>query len=604
MEEKTSGARDRSTRPDGEGDSLQEAKRRSPRRKVVTLVLVFVVVWLGWSSWTLYRAGSHAATGRDILIELGTIDPLAVDLQDVSDQVDVAETELRIADGMLGHAALRPLGVLPVVGRQIKSSDSLVDASLELTGALRPIFDEVNDVQAAGAQQLDRMQFLATMGTLLEDLRQTMATVDFGPDQHLLASLAESREDGVVALGELSVLTEQALVGVIGLESLLADGEFLLLVGSPSETQAAGGMPLSVGKLRTNAGNLELVSIEASEDLFPVGGSSVVDPDIAVQWGFLQPGNDFRKLPLTPRFEQYVGPEALTMWKAATGEQLRGTFYIDPLALEAVLRVVGDIEVEGERYGSDNVADYLLSDQYETFSDAIGDERLERRDRLAGIAGAAFEALGTRPWDPVLLLRELVSAASERHIQAYSTVEAEQTLWRQVGVAGEINGDEMLVGLMNLGGNKLDPYLNVDVVVDPVLSEDGIELRASMRIINRATSDLPEYVLGLWERNGGLAPGGYIGRVVVFAPAATTSIEFADDQPFEAYGRDGPLAMAAVRVYVPPGTDLNFEFTVFMEAGADEVTVLPSSRVPNVAWRWGDTTFQDQQPRPMPLPHQ
>ena len=60
--------------------------------------------------------------------------------------------------------------------------------------------------------------------------------------------------------------------------------------------------------------------------------------------------------------------------------------------------------------------------------------------------------------------------------------------------------------------------------------------------------------------------------------------------------------MAAVEVYVPPGTDLNFDFTVFMTEGASEVTVLPSARVPNVAWRWGDTTFQDEQPRPMPLP--
>ncbi|MEZ5379054.1 MAG: DUF4012 domain-containing protein [Acidimicrobiales bacterium] len=582
--------------------------RWASRRRVVFGALSLVVLWLGWSTWTLYRAGTHAATGRDILLELGTIDPLAADLDEVADQIDLAESELRIADRHLAKVAIRPLGVLPVIGRQLESGNALVDASLELTGALRPIFAEVNEVQAGGAQELDRMQFLDTMGVLLAELRSTMDTIDFGPDHHLLASLADSRQDGVVALEELAVLADQAAVGVTGLESLLADGEFLLIVGSPSETQAASGMPLSVGTLATHDGDLQLLTINASENLFPISGSQVIDPDIAARWGFLKPGNDFRKLPLTPRFEDYVGPEALTMWEASAGEQLRGTFYIDPIALEAVLRVVGDIEVEGERFGADNVVDYLLSDQYSTFSDADDDERLERRDRLAGIAGAAFEALGTRPWDPVLLLRELVSAADAGHIKAYSTVASEQALWRQVGVAGEIDGDEMLVGLMNLGGNKLDPYLNVDVVVDPVRTDEGIELRASMRIINRATPDLPEYVLGLWERNGGEQAGGYIGRVVVFAPAATTRIEFPADMPFEAYGRDGPLGMAAVAVYVPPGTDRNFEFTVFLDdevladAGVSEITVLPSGRVPNVAWRWGDTTFQDQQPRPMPLP--
>lgn len=582
----------------GEGPSGSSFLRRYRFR----IVAVVMLIWLALSGWTLYRAGTHAATGRDILIELGTIDPLAVDLQEVSDEVDTAESELGIADRMLGRFYLRPLDFLPVIGRQLDSGDSLVDASLELTGALRPIFDEVNEVQASGAQQLDRMEFLDTMDRLLRDLDTTIDTVDFGPDQHLLASLAESRNDGVVALSELSMLTDQALVGVAGLESLLADGEFLLIVGSPSETQAAGGMPLSVGKLVTDAGQLTLASIQASEFLFPVDNRVVLDDDINEQWGFLQPGNDFRKLPLTPRFEDYVGPQGLTMWEAATGEQLRGTFYIDPIVLEAVLRVVGDIDVDGERFGADNAVDYLLSDQYATFTDSVGDERLERRDRLAGIAGAAFEALGSRPWDPVLLLRELVSAASERHIQAYSTVEAEQTLWRQVGVAGDIEGDELMVGLMNLGGSKLDPYLNVDVVVDPVRTDEGIELRASMRIINRADRELPEYVLGLWERNGALEAGGYVGRVVVFAPAATTRIEFEPGMDLEAYGRDGILGMASTRVYVAPGTDYNFDFTIFMEPGDDEVTVLPTARVPNVAWRWGETTFLDQQPRPMPLP--
>ncbi len=583
--------------------SVPERTKPRGRRRILLGVLCVFVLWLGWTSLTLYRAGTHAATGRDILLELGTIDPLAVDLQEVADQVDIAEDELRTADEMLGRMVVKPLEILPVIGRQLESGNALVDTSLELTSSLQPIFAEVNRVQAGGAQELDRMQFLETMGTLLADLRVAIDTADFGPDHHLLASLADSRNDGVVGLGELSVLTEQARVGVVGLESLLADGEFLLIVGSPSETQAAAGMPLSVGKLVTQDGDLRLASINASENLFPVAGSRVIDDDIADRWGFLKPENDFRKLPLTPRFEEYVGPEALTMWQASTGESLRGTFYIDPIALEAVLRVVGDIEVDGERFGADNVVDYLLSDQYATFSDAVGDERLDRRDRLAGIAGAAFEALGTRPWDPVLLLRELVSAAEAGHIKAFSTVDSEQALWRQVGVAGVIDGDEMLVGLMNMGGSKLDPYLNVDVVVDPVRTAEGVELRTSMRIINRATTDLPDYVLGLWERNGAESAGGYIGRVVVFAPGATTRIEFGDEMELEAYGRDGALGMAAVRVYVPPGTDRNFEFTVFMEAGADEVTVLPSGRVPNVAWRWGDTTFQDQQPRPMPLPN-
>ena len=571
-------------------------------RRIVTAVTVLVVAWLCWSIWTVYSAGTHAATGRDILIELGVVDPLAADLGEVSVQIDIAERELKIAERGMNQWQVRPLTVLPVVGRQLESGNSLVDASLELTGALRPIFDEVNAVQAGGAQELDRMAFLSSMGVLLADLQRTMEAVDFGPDHHLMSGLAESRQDGVIALEQLQELTTQAIVGVEGLQSVLTDGEYLLLIGSPAETQASAGMPLSVGTLQTVDGDLQLVSVQAAGDLFPIANSPVIDDDIQRRWGFLKPGNDLRKLLITPRFEDYVGPAGLSMWQAATGEELRGTFYLDPVVLEAVLRVVGDIEVEGERYGADNVVDYLLFDQYVAFSDADSDERLARKDRLAGIAGAAFEGLSTRPWDPVLLLRELVSAANGGHIQAYSTIEVEQRLWRQVGVAGVIDGDELMVGIMNVGGNKLDPYLNVDVVVEPVLVDDVVELRVSMRIINRGSAELPGYVIGLWDRNGSPDPGGYSGRVVVFAPAATTSIEFEPGMDLDSYGRDGPLALASTRVYVAPGTDLNFDFTIQMTPGASSVTVLPSARIPNTNWRWGDTTFQDREPRVMPLP--
>ena len=106
------------------------------------------------------------------------------------------------------------------------------------------------------------------------------AEVDFGPDQHLFDGLADSRADGVTALAELEVLVGQARVGVIGLRSVLADGSYLMLIGSPAEMQASGGMPLSVGRLDTSDGNFVLREVTASEFLLPGESTPVVDPDI------------------------------------------------------------------------------------------------------------------------------------------------------------------------------------------------------------------------------------------------------------------------------------------------------------------------------------
>ncbi len=585
-----------------DADPADTRRRPRRRRRWVLVVLALVVGWIAALTVTLVQAAGHASTGRDLLVELGTVDPLTADLAGVHDDVVVAETELRAADRLLGRPVVAPLSVLPVLGRQLEAGNRQVDASLELTAALRPLLTEILAVQETGAAQLDRIEFLGTLDGHLARLESTMAGVDFGPEEHLFDGLADSRADGVTALAELEVLVGQARVGVIGLRSVLLDGTYLMLIGSPAEMQAAGGMPLSVGRLDTSDGNFVLREVTASEFLLPGESTPVVDPDIAEHWSFLRPGNDFRKLPLTPRFEDYVGPQALTMWQSMTGEQLDGVFAIDPLVLEAVLGVVGDIEVDGVRFGADNVVDYLLSEQYEAFSDADDDEREERRDRLAGIAGQTFEALGSRPWDPVALLGELVSAANGRHILAYSTVAEEQQLWRQVGVAGVVEGDEVLVGLMNLGGNKLDPYINVDVATDVVSTDDGgVELQIGMRLINRASGDLPDYIVGLWEENGALDAGGYVARLVVFGPSTTTEIEFGGDPPLEVYGRDGLLGVAATRIYVPPGSDLTLDIVIRLAPGLDTVTVLPTGRVPNVAWRWNETTFLDQEPRVMAL---
>ena len=50
--------------------------------------------------------------------------------------------------------------------------------------------------------------------------------------------------------------------------------------------------------------------------------------DLAARWGWLEPGQDWRNLALTPNFDE-VGPVAVSMWKAVKHQQVDGVIMID-----------------------------------------------------------------------------------------------------------------------------------------------------------------------------------------------------------------------------------------------------------------------------------
>ncbi len=106
------------------------------------------------------------------------------------------------------------------------------------------------------------------------------------------------------------------------------------------------------------------------------------------------------------------------MWPAARGQEVDGVLALDVIALQALLRATGPIQVEGEQLDADNVVQNLLHDQYVGLDlDAPANQEV-RRERLAGVARAALEALERPELDGRLLAEELAAAARGRHLLA------------------------------------------------------------------------------------------------------------------------------------------------------------------------------------------
>ena len=168
-------------------------------------------------------------------------------------------------------------------------------------------------------------------------------------------------------------------------------------------------------------------------------------------------------------------------------------FSLDVYALEALIGVIGPIEVVGapEPLTGANAAEFLLVDQY------LEEDQAARGDMLQTVTNRAVDRLlHDAPPDPLELGKAMAPLARERRVLAWSRHDEEQQLFASVGLDGSLRSDRghmISVAVVNGGGNKIDTFLahEVDVVEGP----EGPQIR--LELANQApASGLPRYLIG------------------------------------------------------------------------------------------------------------
>ena len=101
-------------------------------------------------------------------------------------------------------------------------------------------------------------------------------------------------------------------------------------------------------------------------------GAVPVTGDLEANWGWLQPGVDWRNLGLTPQFD-VNGPLAARMWQAVTGQRVDGVMAVDVATLQQFLQVTGPVTLpDGTSLNAGDVVQYLTHDQYAGLTDQRG----------------------------------------------------------------------------------------------------------------------------------------------------------------------------------------------------------------------------------------
>ncbi|MCU1377348.1 MAG: hypothetical protein JWN29_331 [Acidimicrobiales bacterium] len=571
------------------------------RRRWLLVAGLLVVAWAVGAGMLLARAASALGEGRDAArAARDGVDASA--LADGRSLPDLRRARDRFgaARSATGNPILLPLRVLPVVGRQLRSVHALAGAAHEVSDAaveaVTTAHQVLRDPKGGGPARVDEVRILSQ--AVSTAARRVNAVVDLGPRQGLVRPLADARNELARHLTDArQTLSDAAAGSAAGLRLLEGPRRYLVIAANNAEMRAGSGMWLSGGVLTTGGGRLDLgdvapLYLQADP---PDGAAAIEDRDLADRWDALwHPNWDWRGLMVSPRMPASAAL-GLEMWRAAGQEPIDGVLVIDPVAVAAVVRATGPVEVAGRTVTADEIVPLLLHDQYRQFN-ADRREQDDRREALGAIANAAFAKLDEGGWSPATLAGELAAAVGGRHLLAWSADPVEQRGWVAAGLDGDLRSDSLLVSVLNRGGNKLDWFLPADaeLVTRPVGSDTEVTVR--LRFDNRTPSGLPRYVSGPTPGQP-WPPGRYVGLVTVNVPGAATDVTIDGVPRPVVAGRDGAARVVATELQLDAGASKDVTVRFRLAGPHGSLRVEPSARVPGITWRHGTKTWEDSRRR-------
>jgi hypothetical protein len=426
---------------------------------------------------------------------------------------------------------LRIAGLAPQVSRQRTGVLVLVEDAQVGVNASRQLLNTVGEF--AGQTALDQGAVpLTGLPHLQSALRQTgreLQRID-GTTAGLWPSLASARRrlDDVTRRMSNSLLEGADALGAT--RSLMgSDGPRRYLVGIQNNSEMRDqGMVLSYAILRVDAGRLTVERTGPINDFIldrpvdlalPAGTQAAFGSQNPLRlW---QNANATADWPLTARTMSL-------MYRQATGTDVDGVMVIDVPGLAAILRVVGAVDnpITNEPITADNVGRVVLHDFYERPPE--GDQGL-RKERLGEVAASIIDKMTTGRHDVVALAQELGGAAAGGHFRLWSGNDAEERVFRRVGLGGgpaERRPDRTFhVSVQNASSSKLDYFQRQRARFEVYVTEAGTAVvRAELTLINTAPKNAqPSYQLG----PGGATqkkPGEYPARIYFWGPRGGSQV--------------------------------------------------------------------------------
>jgi hypothetical protein len=566
--------------------------------KVAGAALAVLIVWLAACGLSLIFAYGHLRSGADQVERLKS-SISGTDLfasNGLSGQLETSEHEFASAHREVGAPWLIPWRHIPVVGRQLQSVTDLSGAAEQLTGLGASTLDKVQPLLHAPATTgAQRLEVLNRLAPVISVMAGGVAKVNLGPTAGLIKPLFDKRAVFATDLSKLDSGVVKANAAVKGLLGVLQGRQtYLVFASNNAEMRAGSGTLLQVGSLSSDDGNFKLGNFHDTKALLLPPHAVHIAGDLAARWGWKGANADFRELDLSPQF-QLNAPVAAEMWQAKTGQHVNGVISLDVAALAGLLSTTGPVNADGLTLSGSNAEQYLLHDEYVGesggYSPANIRANLLRDQRLSAVLQASFDAFEHFKHLSALA-KVLAGAADGRHVLMWSSSPQLEADWSAAGIAGQMQTNDVLLAMDNIGANKLDPYLEINAKLSLQVQGSTTLVTVSAHLVNSTPPDQSSYLAGGLKSNG-LPYGEYKGIMTVDFPKYAGKARILGGRVLNIAGSDGPSQVLGTAVILLPGATTNVGFSFRLPGTHGELAIDPSARIPPTQWAFAGGGFDD-----------
>jgi uncharacterized protein DUF4012 len=479
---------------------------------LATFVILLVLDGL-WAGRALMRGLTNARAELSVAIEsIVTGDPEAAAPHFVAAR-EAADDAVSSA----GHPSLGLAGLLPIVGSNIDAASAVAEASLATAEAGSTMVNVARDLgwtdiripAASTLGDLDIGAFetaLPGMGSVAARLQGALTTLEAAGGDGLFGPVASGYRDAVAGLSRRADLAVR-LRDSMQLATAMFGGQhrYLICVPALGVPRPGGGIPSTVGVLLVNDGDLEL------EPMMPAP-KALADVDVSLDW------------PRTAR----------ALMEAVEGsgiEPVDGVISIDAVALQDLVWVTGDVEVQGRHLAlSDRTTTPAL--EIDTFLGDVPTKAAQlHADRASEILSAFLER---RPGVETFALATAADTRG-RHLSVYLPGRENARLIRSLGLDGRarLKGAGALPVATTwsaLGSSHVGALVKATVIQTVTIRPNGsATVDAEVLFDNGAGTDPPSVLLG--RPAGGVPIGTFAADVTLYLPKTADKIEAETSRP-------------------------------------------------------------------------
>jgi hypothetical protein len=344
---------------------------------------------------------------------------------------------------------------------------------------------------------------------------------------------------------------------------------WFVAVLSTSELRGAGGLLGNYAVLEAADGEVALdrsggiAELNATTDR--EGIEDALPPVYLQQYASWGPERFWQNLSVTPDFPTMGEAVAAIAPRSDAGE-VDGVIGIDPLGLAALVELTGPVTVPSwpEPLGADELAEVLLFEQYQVFTDEVALDAFQTE-----VVEAVVDALtsGTLP-APSSMVATLAPAVAGGHLRLFSADDDEQGFFERLGIEGALRAppasDYFQLVSQNGSEAKIDHFLRrsvtYDVELDPTTG--AATATATVTLTNLAPdSGLDGYIIGGRDEGSVTSAGEMRFFTTVVSPlvVAGVAVDGGPEQPVQLGGEQG-LFTGTLLHRIPPGTSTTLVF--------------------------------------------